>query len=584
VSLLFGLCAKLEDIMYPLRLLLLTALVGACAPSQDKSGSTDGADLNGAEPIKQDGSFEYPFGIPVVDDLADYDDQRDTRDSTSDRVDTYPPHEQDESGPEYFYVFEIERSSRVEVWLDYPEPSGGDVDVHLSRDITPIDGVDRDHYAVTGLYPAGTYYVVIDSWVNGEGTEFGGEYTLNVDIEPFHAGDADDIIPLEHDVPTPVSLPLRYVDTRDTLVATSTAFDSYPPYSQDQSGPEFIYGFTIDEPVRFTAELLAPVPEGVDIDLHLLNEVDESALIERDDATIFTYLQPGTYYIVADTYADMAGEYELMVTLRPDEINADDYFNEYILEAVDYLYAEYGILGYDSAVLTHDIPYGDYGTIEATKGAKTMCVAAVLEVILTAMEIYEADTGDDTVWDYLPERSWEYLGAEDFKAHVWVNYDLESGGTADAARHFGMGENIRFQDLLPGSVINLNRTTGTGHAVIFLAYIDEFGNESDTWHEEVVGFLYFSSQGGYDVGAGGLDYRYAIFEQFGYLDMPYKRDVNIIYSEDQTYLNTGMLFHPTLWEETPYVNPTASYAKRTAGLGPIARFEPSYFTGWTIDD
>ncbi len=34
-----------------------------------------------------------------------------------------------------------------------------------------------------------------------------------------------------------------------------------------------------------------------------------------------------------------------------------------------------------------------------------MCVAAVMEVILVAMQLYEQDTGDSTVWDYLPMRS-----------------------------------------------------------------------------------------------------------------------------------------------------------------------------------
>ena len=273
-----------------------------------------------------------------------------------------------------------------------------------------------------------------------------------------------------------------------------------------------------------------------------------------------------------------------MVNIRRDTIEPDHYFNEYMLKAVDYLYAEYGILGYDSAVLTHDIDYGDYGVIEASGGAKTMCVGAVLEVILTAMEIYADETGDETVWDYLPERSFERLGAGDLKAHLWVNYDLESLGSADALRHFGMGENIRFQDLLPGSVVNVNRTNGGGHAVVFLSFIDETGVESETWHEGVVGFLYFSAQGGYDVGAGGLDYRYAIFDQFGSLEMPYKRDTKIIYTEDQHYLNTGMVFHPSRWRETPYVNPTAGYAKRVDRQKPISAFDPGYFTGWTIDD
>ena len=251
----------------------------------------------------EDGTYEHPFYIPVDEDgRADFIHRGDTSEALSDRVDNYPPFDQNESGPEVFYVFEIEQTSQVDIWLNYPEPDGVDVDVHLLTGIEPVDALDRDHYEMTGLYKAGTYYISVDTWVNSSGQEFAGEYTLNVGIEPFFAGDMDSVIPLERDVETPVTLPLFYVDARDTSFATSDQFDEYPPFSYDESGPEYIYGFTVDEPVRFSAELLAPVPEGVDVDLHLLDELSELALVERDDAQIFAYLEPGTYYITADTY------------------------------------------------------------------------------------------------------------------------------------------------------------------------------------------------------------------------------------------------------------------------------------------
>ena len=96
----------------------------------------------------------------------------------------------------------------------------------------------------------------------------------------------------------------------------------------------------------------------------------------------------------------------------------DYYFNEYILKAVEYLKKNYGLKGYNiSAVLTHNIEYGDKGTIKATKPPQTMCVAAAMETILTAINIYAEETGDKSVYDYLPKSSYERLGAGDIKGH-----------------------------------------------------------------------------------------------------------------------------------------------------------------------
>ena len=170
-----------------------------------------------------------------------------------------------------------------------------------------------------------------------------------------------------------------------------------------------------------------------------------------------------------------------------------------------------------------------------------------------------------------------------------MNSGLDSYGTADALAHFGMGENVPFAQLAPGSFINVNRTTGTGHAVVFLSFIDVTGTEYDTWNTNVIGFRYFSSQGGSLPGAGGLDYRYAIFatdeyENNGYPTMPYKSDIHIIKSDDQHILNTGMMFHPENWMP---IGPKA-FAKLPGGqtdFGPqVSYFDPIYFDGITADD
>ena len=177
-----------------------------------------------------------------------------------------------------------------------------------------------------------------------------------------------------------------------------------------------------------------------------------------------------------------------------------------------------------------------------------MCVAAVMEVMLTAMTIWADDRNDPSVFSFLPVRSWQTLHSHHIKAHLWVNSRLNSYGTADALSHFGMGENVPFEQLRPGAFINLNRTTRTGHAVVLMAFIDELGREYERWNPDVIGFKYFSAQGGADIGAGGLDFRYAVFSRHGAPTMPYKRDLNVIYSTRQRMLNTGEMWTPSRWQ------------------------------------
>ena len=538
--------------------------------------------------IEEDGTALHPFRIDVVDNFASYSDARDTRDALSDAWDVYPPHAQDESGPEFIYVFEVTAPVWFAAHLDSPEAEGVDNDLHLLDALLPEAILNRDNLAMSQRLDAGQYYLSVDTFVS-DGEERGGPFQLNVELRPWQAGTVEEPIALGPMVDGSNILPIRYMDTRDTTDALGRDIDVYPPSTANESGPEFVYTFTVAEPVRVTASIRGPEPEGADIDLHLVSHVWPLELVERGNSMVHTVVEPGQYWIVADTFVsgdqEQTGVYELDVHVRSIDYEPDDFFNDYILDAVDLLYAEYGLLGYDSAVLTHDIEYGDYGIIERSGGAKTMCVGGMLEVILTAMQLYVEDTGDESIWDVLPQRSWERLGEGDFKAHLWVNYDLFAGGSADALRHFGMGENIGFKSLLPGSFINLNRTSGTGHAVVFLSYIDANGEEVATWNEEVVGFLYFSAQGGYEEGAGGLDYRYAVFSEFGKPAMPYKRDSGVIYREenDQKYLNTGMMYHPALWVQGLF-SPQRLVIDPSIPDVDVSVFDPLYFDGVTLDD
>ena len=376
-----------------------------------------------------------------------------------------------------------------------------------------------------------------------------------------------------------------YTIERDTTGSPSDAVDAYPPSTADESGPEHFYAFGLKEASRVVAEVRAPEPSGVDIDVHLLETISPLKLIERNNLVTYGTLTPGVYYLSLDSYKGLSGKYTLDLTVRPKNVGASETFNAYMLKAVKELAAKYGLLGYDAAALTHDITYGSYGTIKATKPPRTMCVAAVMEILLTAMQIYAKETGDPTIFDFLPMKSYDSLSSPNIRAHLWVNFDINARGSADAARHFGMGMTVPFKELTPGSVLNLNRTSGTGHAVVFLAFLDGSGNELTSWSQDVIGFKYFSSQGSYDAGAGGLDYRWAIFDQYGSPVMPGKRDLHVIESEDQLYLNTGIIYDPSLWLATSWSRPIQTTSSGSAGY-PVLQsvFDPVRFDGKTADD
>ena len=273
---------------------------------------------------------------------------------------------------------------------------------------------------------------------------------------------------------------------------------------------------------------------------------------------------------------DLPAAPAVTIPLRAEPAPDERYFNAYVLKAVDYLRQNYGLQGYDiNSILTHDIQYHDQGVLKARRAPLTMCVAAVMEVILTAYDIYARETGDYSPYAYLPKRSFEGLAITDLKGHIWVNHDFKADGTADALINFGMGERRLFEDLRPGDFVNINRTTKTGHAVVFIGFINKTGKLLAKHDSTVVGFKYFSSQGQREAGLGGFDYRYAVFSKFGCPEMPYKRDCNVIYSTSQLYLNTGTMLAPAFW--------TGQLPQATGEEGETL-LNRTFFNGITTDD
>jgi hypothetical protein len=267
-------------------------------------------------------------------------------------------------------------------------------------------------------------------------------------------------------------------------------------------------------------------------------------------------------------------------------------FNAYILKSVEVLNKSYAAKGYGQSSYTHAMTYGPSQpgkpayVIKPTNRPYTMCVAAVAEIIVTALNIYMADERTDPkmvsrVLSDLPGQGWVRMRPRDIRSHIWGDKHLKAWGTADALSTFGIGRHARFSELRPGAFVNVNRLNKSGHAVVFLGYIDGKGNDLAVYGPEVAGFRYFSSQGVDHAPGSGFGYRWAFFNQNGAKYCPAigkgrKVDCGIIYSTDEVMLNTGYMLLPAYWD-TAYRDRSLkaiadriyaqNYSKGTADLG-----------------
>lgn len=242
-------------------------------------------------------------------------------------------------------------------------------------------------------------------------------------------------------------------------------------------------------------------------------------------------------------------------------------FNAYVLRAIDQIYSQYAGGGYDlGSAFTHDIAYGD-GKIKSSSGknppAPSMCVAGVTEVILTAINLYVSETRDRTPFTKAPLPLWTRGNALSLRANLFMFSGAGSRGTGHALRRFGMGQELGFESLKPGDFINFNRTTKSGHAVIFLGYLDASGNPAAD-SQSASGFKYFSLQGKGRPDAG-FGYRWAFFEgTCPTLSGGKVRDCHVLRSRNPILLNIGRMSMPADWRVD-----TAISALRAQGLREI---------------
>jgi hypothetical protein len=262
-----------------------------------------------------------------------------------------------------------------------------------------------------------------------------------------------------------------------------------------------------------------------------------------------------------------------------DALRSSKTLNPYIKCAVDLAANERANGGYNiRRSFTNDLKYGangqdviqasrksgvhiengkevDYGpAFDSAKSNPSMCVAAVAEILIEATNFYAAAHGPN-VYEQVPASMWRRGDARSLRSYVYQFRELGARGAAHAAQRFGMGREKLFNDLNPYDVIAFNRTGGSGHSAIFIAYLSE-GGQTTTRFSDVVGFRYFSIQnkGRPDAGFG---YKNAYFD--GHCPSPRGRDddCNVIkgytmadgrFEQDQRILNTGEFYSGNRWK------------------------------------
>jgi hypothetical protein len=129
------------------------------------------------EPMSGDGTLDHPLQIAGLP----FSDGRDTRDASSAVLAEYTgcESESDESGPEVVYTITLDAPARIRAIV--ADRGETDIDIHLlDATATEAGCIARDHHSIEGTLDPGTYHLVLDTWVDGDGDAKAGEYLLTV--------------------------------------------------------------------------------------------------------------------------------------------------------------------------------------------------------------------------------------------------------------------------------------------------------------------------------------------------------------------------------------------------------------------
>ncbi len=267
--------------------------------------------LNGYSPIRYNGfTVESAPGMtngtvsnPIVISTFPSHHEADSTQSASDVFDSYScAAGTGEKGPEVVYKVQVPSNGTLTAAVS--DGTAVDVDVHLLKSAASNACIARGDNKVTATVAAGTYWLVVDSWSDASGISYGGKYSLDLTLSteappaPPGAGTFQNPILIEA---------FPYHDDRTTSGAASDVADSYTcAPEKGETGPEVVYRFTVTVPGTVTVSVVDKT--GVDIDLHLLWAADPAACLVRADKKIVQAIDPGTYWLVADSWSDSSGK------------------------------------------------------------------------------------------------------------------------------------------------------------------------------------------------------------------------------------------------------------------------------------
>jgi hypothetical protein len=236
------------------------------------------------------------------------------------------------------------------------------------------------------------------------------------------------------------------------------------------------------------------------------------------------------------------------------------------------------------------------GVIVAKAPPATMCVAAVAETAIEALNFYFQATGSAEPFSQIGSDSWNSSRRTDIRTYIWENEGPDDKrGAGYAFELFGMGGRLNFEDAKPGDFISLDRSKfrpevtwtaeerpeflkkvsnhqgqwwyqdgqrgvwqTSGHSTIFLGYLDKSLAPTLKYKNgQIVGFLYFSSQGK-EAPDGGFSYRTAIFQGAKDADGKVICDTATLLPRkdcslggiDRSSLRVGRLYAPGQWDKT----------------------------------
>lgn len=277
---------------------------------------------NPAPPPTPDGTNANPYVIntsTISTTPVNYTHSANTATSTQSLIGKYAPATQDETGNEVVYQFTVAKAVQFKAQLTAGQGGTVDNDLHVLTSLatTPVGGFQtatlynndaafRNDVSVPNgspsvNLPAGTYYIVVDGFKPAAGVPKNGAFTLNVQLTEIASSDITINIG---------ALPYTYVDnTHNTgTVGAPDSINFYPGYTQNESGPEYVYTFTVPANKKYkVTATLSGMSTGVDIDIHLLSSLSPLAVLARNDTTLTQSLEAGTYYLVADTYVNASG-------------------------------------------------------------------------------------------------------------------------------------------------------------------------------------------------------------------------------------------------------------------------------------